>query len=179
MAALIILTVLCLSPVLVRPEMEKTCPQDNENLCKDMKKALECGAFTKCVENDWSTSKEGINLCALCKEVAVEISKVVGDQVVEDDVKAVLLKICSMIPSKPLAAQCNSYVEAFLPLIIQFLKNELQNPEALCAPLCLSMVPSNIIHELQPKQVIHLPPKAEDPVLLIVEFVFCRQVHNV
>ncbi|XP_078285325.1 prosaposin-like isoform X1 [Rhinoraja longicauda] len=167
MAALIILTVLCLSPVLVRPEMEKTCPQDNEKLCKDMKKALECGAFTKCVENNWSTSKEGIDLCALCKGVAREIGKVVGDKVVEDDVKAVLLKICSMIPSKPLADQCTSYVKAFLPLAIQFLKNELQNPDALCAALCVSMMRSNNTHELQPKQVINLPPKAEDAVLLV------------
>ncbi|XP_078285326.1 prosaposin-like isoform X2 [Rhinoraja longicauda] len=125
MAALIILTVLCLSPVLVRPEMEKTCPQDNEKLCKDMKKALECGAFTKCVENNWSTSKEGIDLCALCKGVAREIGKVVGDKVVE------------------------------------------QNPDALCAALCVSMMRSNNTHELQPKQVINLPPKAEDAVLLV------------
>lgn len=163
MAALIILAVLCLSPVLVRPQKKISCPQDIETVCKDLKTAMECGSLMKCMDTKWTESEGEFNACTMCKELAAAVDKVVENKSVQDDFKGVLLKICSMIPSKPLSDKCVTYVEAFLPLVIQFMKNELNNPAQLCAALCVT-VPTddedveetNAVRELEPSHNIYL-----------------------
>ncbi|XP_032869785.1 pulmonary surfactant-associated protein B [Amblyraja radiata] len=168
MAALIILAVLCLSPVLVRPETSLSCPHDSETKCKDLKTAIECGSLIKCLDTKWAESKGELNPCTMCKELAAAVDKVVENKSVQDDFNAVLLKICSLIPSKPLSDKCTTYVHAFLPLVIDFMKNELKDPATLCAALCVAMPTgdedveeSNAVRELEPSHNIYLRQQTE------------------
>ncbi|XP_067879394.1 prosaposin-like isoform X2 [Heterodontus francisci] len=162
MAVFVILVSLCLSPVLANFDpKDKACAEGPVYWCQDLKTATQCRAVQYCVQTIWSQPKAASDICEVCKKVIGQIADIVKDKSIQDAVKDALHKGCDLIPVKELSDQCNKYVDSYLPIIIQFLENELQ-PDVVCAALglCKSLQPilaqevlSNAIPEDEPSVV--------------------------
>ncbi|XP_042907412.1 uncharacterized protein [Parasteatoda tepidariorum] len=71
--------------------------------------------------------------CDLCKEAVTEVENLVKDEKTEEEIKAALEKMCSVLPSK-IAAKCQSFVDKYTALVITLLSQEL-DPTMVCAAL--------------------------------------------
>ena len=72
--------------------------------------------------------------CELCEFAISEINSSLSDNATEHQIIVAVEKVCSILP-KTIADQCDSFVEKYASLIVDFLKTE--SPEQICTMLDL------------------------------------------
>ncbi|XP_048472125.1 prosaposin [Rhincodon typus] len=55
----------------------------------------------------------------------------------QEELESYLEKACDLLPNPTLTSQCNELVDEYLPVILDILKGELENPEVVCSALHL------------------------------------------
>ncbi|XP_072347986.1 prosaposin isoform X4 [Scyliorhinus torazame] len=63
------------------------------------------------------------------------------DNATEEELRGYLQAACELLPSPSLTSECNELVDNYLPIILDILKGELENPEVMCSAmhLCQSL----------------------------------------
>uniref|UniRef100_UPI00398F032C prosaposin-like n=1 Tax=Pristiophorus japonicus TaxID=55135 RepID=UPI00398F032C len=164
MAALVILALLCVSPVLANSEpKDEACAEGEDYWCQNLRTAIECEAVQHCVQTTWSQPTAENDICDVCKKFIAQVADLVKDKSLQDAVKDALHKGCALIPIKEFADQCNDYVDSYLPLIIQFIENEL-DPSVVCVALglCKSQQPIQA-HEILSNAIPEDEPRVANP----------------
>uniref|UniRef100_A0A8C4Y5X7 Prosaposin n=1 Tax=Gopherus evgoodei TaxID=1825980 RepID=A0A8C4Y5X7_9SAUR len=75
--------------------------------------------------------------CDLCKEVVTVAGNLLKDNSTEGEIRSYIEKICEFLPDQGLVSECKETVDAYLPVVMDLIKEELDNPEILCSALCL------------------------------------------
>ncbi|XP_062926876.1 prosaposin isoform X2 [Mobula hypostoma] len=137
MAALLI-AVLCLGAAVAKPfSGQERCVEGPPFWCQDIKTASECGAVKHCQQNVWRQPTVKSAACDLCKDVMTVLGDLLRDNTTESEVRSYLAKACGMIPDATMKTRCNELVDDYLPIILDILNEELENPEVVCTALHL------------------------------------------
>nr|XP_003218519.1 PREDICTED: prosaposin isoform X1 [Anolis carolinensis] len=117
--------------------LQKDCTKGPEVWCRNVQTASHCNAIKHCRQTVWNKPTVKSIPCDLCKEIVAVAGKVLKDNATEDEIYAYLTKACEFLPDSGLVAQCKEMVEAYLPNILDMIKEELDNPEVVCSSLTL------------------------------------------
>jgi len=71
--------------------------------------------------------------CTVCKEVVAHIEKAMVDTKVEEEIEAIVGKLCVKFPA-PYSTLCQSLVKQYIPIIMQWLEEGLEHAD-VCAKL--------------------------------------------
>ncbi|XP_071605112.1 prosaposin isoform X2 [Heliangelus exortis] len=121
------------SPVL----WQKDCAKGPEVWCQSLRAASQCGAVKHCQQNVWNKPTVSSIPCDLCKELVTVVGKVLKDNGTEDEIRSYLEKTCEFLPDQGLVSECKEIVDSYLPVIMDMIKEELDNPEVVCSALAL------------------------------------------
>ncbi|XP_059802189.1 prosaposin isoform X2 [Hypanus sabinus] len=175
MAALLI-AVLCFGAAVAKPfSGQERCAEGPPFWCQDVKTASECGAVKHCQQNVWRQPTVKSAPCDLCKDVMSVLGDLLKDNTTESEVRSYLAKACGMIPDADMRTRCNELVDDYLPIILDILNEELENPEVICTALHLCQtlqatlngkdITSNEIPEVDMSKIVS-PFIANVPLLL-------------
>ncbi|XP_033004961.1 prosaposin-like isoform X1 [Lacerta agilis] len=121
------------SPLLLHRE----CAKGPEVWCQNLQTASHCNAVKHCRQTVWNKPTVKSIPCDLCKEVVTVAGKVLKDNATEEEINAYMTKACEFFPDQELVSQCKEMVDAYLPNILDMIKEELDNPEVVCSALTL------------------------------------------
>ncbi|XP_066475149.1 prosaposin [Tiliqua scincoides] len=121
------------SPLIV----EKDCAKGPVVWCRNLQTASHCKAVKHCRQTVWNKPTVKSIPCDLCKEVVTVAGKVLKDNATEEEIHAYVTKVCEFIPVQGLVAECKEMVDAYLPSILDMIKEELDKPEVVCSSLAL------------------------------------------
>merc|ERR1719158_2829042 len=86
--------------------------------------------------------------CVLCEYVITTIDSMLEDKKNEEQIKAALESVCSILP-KSIEAQCDNFVETYTDIIIDMLTKDV-TPEMVCSNLGLCKPKGNIgVHRVE------------------------------
>ncbi|XP_060710153.1 prosaposin [Hemiscyllium ocellatum] len=140
MATAVVLTVLiCVGGVTVANPLlgPERCAEGPTFWCQNVKTASDCGAVKHCQQTVWRQPTAKSVPCDLCTEVVSVMGNLLKDNATEEELKSYLEKACDLLPNPTLTSQCNELVDEYLPVILDILKGELENPEVVCSALHL------------------------------------------
>ncbi|XP_071987179.1 prosaposin [Engystomops pustulosus] len=118
------------------------CANGPKVWCVNIRTASQCGAVTHCQQNVWNKPVVKSVPCELCKEVVTIVDNFLKDNTTESEILAYLNKACEvMLPDPSLSAECKDLVSQYYPIIMDLIKQELDNPAVACCALhlCTSM----------------------------------------
>ncbi|XP_053160712.1 prosaposin [Hemicordylus capensis] len=121
------------SPLLV----EKDCAKGPEVWCQNLRTASHCRAVKHCRQTVWNKPTVKSIPCDLCKEIVIVAGKFFKDNGTEEEIHAYVTKACEFIPDQGMVAECKEMVDAYLPNILDMIKQELDKPEVICSSLTL------------------------------------------
>ncbi|XP_044276425.1 prosaposin isoform X2 [Varanus komodoensis] len=121
------------SPVL----LQKDCTKGPEVWCQNLQTASHCKAVKHCRQTVWNKPTVKSIPCDLCKEVVTVAGKFLKDNATEEEIYAYMTKACEFLQDQGLVAECKQMVDAYLPDILDMIKEELDNPEVVCSALTL------------------------------------------
>ncbi|XP_032868780.1 prosaposin [Amblyraja radiata] len=116
---------------------QQQCAKGPPFWCHDVKTASECGAVKHCQQNVWRQPTVKSVPCDLCKEVMSVVGNLLKDNTTEAEVRSYLNKACELLPDPTTKAECNELIDDYLPIILDILNEELENPEVVCSALHL------------------------------------------
>ncbi|XP_072851327.2 prosaposin isoform X1 [Pogona vitticeps] len=117
--------------------LQKDCTKGPEVWCQNLQTASNCKAVKHCRQTVWNKPTVKSIPCDLCKEVVAVAAKVLKDNATEEEIYAYMTKACEFLPDQDLVTQCKDMVDAYLPNILDMIKEELDNPEVVCSALTL------------------------------------------
>ncbi|XP_067876371.1 prosaposin [Heterodontus francisci] len=136
--AAVLIAVFCVSAAVASPLLgQEQCAEGPTFWCQDVKTASDCGAVKHCQQTVWRQPTVKTVPCDLCKEVVSVIGSLLKDNATEGEMRNYLDKACDLLPNPTLTAQCDELVDDYLPIILDVLKAELDNPEVVCSALRL------------------------------------------
>ncbi|XP_038639210.1 prosaposin [Scyliorhinus canicula] len=120
---------------------KERCAEGPSFWCHDVKTASECGAVRHCQQTVWRQPTVKNGPCDLCKEVVTVMGNLLKDNATEGELRSYLEAACELLPSPTLTSECDELVDNYLPIILDILKGELENPEVVCSAmhLCQSL----------------------------------------
>ncbi|XP_078284705.1 prosaposin [Rhinoraja longicauda] len=116
---------------------QQQCAEGPPFWCQDVKTASECGAVKHCQQNVWRQPTVKSVPCDLCKEVMSVVGNLLKDNATEAEMRSYLNKACELLPNPTMTKQCNELIDDYLPIILDILNEELENPEVVCSALHL------------------------------------------
>ncbi|XP_024053919.2 prosaposin isoform X1 [Terrapene carolina triunguis] len=116
---------------------EKDCVKGPEIWCQNLRTASQCGAVKHCQQTVWNKPSVKSIPCDLCKEVVTVAGNLLKDNSTEGEIRSYIEKICEFLPDQGLVSECKETVDAYLPVVMDLIKEEFDNPEVLCSALCL------------------------------------------
>uniref|UniRef100_UPI00398F87FB prosaposin-like n=1 Tax=Pristiophorus japonicus TaxID=55135 RepID=UPI00398F87FB len=116
---------------------QERCAEGPNFWCQDVKTASGCGAVKHCQQTVWRQPTVKSVPCDLCKEVLSVMGNLLKDNATEEEMRSYLTKACSLLPNPTMTTQCNELVDDYLPIILDILRAELENPEVVCSALHL------------------------------------------
>uniref|UniRef100_V9KI50 Proactivator polypeptide-like protein n=1 Tax=Callorhinchus milii TaxID=7868 RepID=V9KI50_CALMI len=151
MAALLI-AALWISAAIASPLLDLTpCAEGPTFWCQNIRRASECGAVQHCVQTAWKQPTVKGPVCDLCKDVVGVVGSLLKENATEKEMLDYLDKACKMLPSPDLTKECEALVDDYLPVILNILKGELENPEVVCSALGLC---KSLQKELHHKEIL-------------------------
>ncbi|XP_061491235.1 prosaposin-like isoform X2 [Rhineura floridana] len=117
--------------------LQRDCTKGPEVWCQNLQTASHCSAVKHCRQTVWNKPAVKSIPCDLCKEVVTVVGKVLKDNATEEEINAYITKVCEFLPDPDLVSQCKDIVDAYLPNILDIIKEELDNPEVVCSALTL------------------------------------------
>ncbi|XP_069741979.1 prosaposin [Narcine bancroftii] len=137
MAAALIVA-LCFGAAVAKPfSGQERCAEGPLFWCQNVKTASDCGAVKHCQQNVWRQPPVKSLSCDLCKDVMNVMRNLLKQNTSEEELRSYLAKACELLPNPTLTAQCNELVDDYLPIILNILKEELENPEVVCSAMGL------------------------------------------
>ncbi|XP_078055896.1 prosaposin [Mustelus asterias] len=138
MAAIWIWALCCLGAAVASPLLGKErCAEGPTFWCQDIRTASECGAVNHCRQTVWRQVTLEDAPCDLCKEVVSVMGNLLKDNATEVELRTYLEKACGLLPDQSLKSECDELVDDYLPIILNVLEGELDNPEVVCSALHL------------------------------------------
>uniref|UniRef100_A0A8C8RCY3 Prosaposin n=1 Tax=Pelusios castaneus TaxID=367368 RepID=A0A8C8RCY3_9SAUR len=116
---------------------ERDCVKGPEVWCQNLRTASQCGAVKHCQQTVWSKPSVKSIPCDLCKEVVTVAGNILKDNNTEGEIRSYMEKICEFLPDPGLVSECKEMVDAYLPVVMDLIKEELDNPQVVCSALCL------------------------------------------
>ncbi|XP_073209644.1 prosaposin isoform X4 [Lepidochelys kempii] len=116
---------------------EKNCVKGPEIWCQNLRTASQCGAVKHCQQTVWNKPSVKSIPCDLCKDVITVAGNLLKDNSTEGEIRSYVEKICEFLPDQGLVSECKETVDAYLPTVMDLIKEELDNPEVVCSALCL------------------------------------------
>uniref|UniRef100_A0A8D0BQF5 Prosaposin n=1 Tax=Salvator merianae TaxID=96440 RepID=A0A8D0BQF5_SALMN len=117
--------------------LQKDCSEGPAVWCHNLRTASNCKAVKHCRQTVWNKPTVKSIPCDLCKEVVTVADKLLKENTTEEEVHACLYKTCEFLPDQDFVAECKEMVDAYLPDILDMIKEELDNPEVVCSALTL------------------------------------------
>jgi len=91
-----------------------------------------CQKLGFCTNNSVIRNVNGIS-CTMCQTIVAQVEKIMVDTKVESEIIALIEKLCEKFPS-PYSTLCNSLVEQYVPVIMEWLEQGLEHIE-ICQKL--------------------------------------------
>ncbi|XP_074856360.1 prosaposin isoform X2 [Carettochelys insculpta] len=113
------------------------CVKGPEIWCQNLRTASQCGAVKHCQQTVWNKPTVKSIPCDLCKEVVTVVGNLLKDNSTEGEIRSYIEKVCEFLPDQGLVSECKETVDAYLPAVMDLIKEELDNPEVLCSALSL------------------------------------------
>ncbi|XP_028844397.1 prosaposin isoform X2 [Denticeps clupeoides] len=113
------------------------CARGPPYWCKNVRTASICGAVTHCQQNVWNKPQMKSVPCDLCKEVIAVVGQMLQDNNTEAEVLTYLEKTCQLIPDEAISQECKELVDQYYPVLIDFVKGELDDPSVVCGAIGL------------------------------------------
>ncbi|XP_043534566.1 prosaposin [Chiloscyllium plagiosum] len=137
--AVVVMVLICVGGVTVASPLlgPERCAEGPTFWCQNVKTASDCGAVKHCQQTVWRQPTVKSVPCDLCTEVVSVMGNLLKDNATEEELKSYLEKACDLLPNPTLTSQCNELVDEYLPVILDILKGELENPEVVCSALHL------------------------------------------
>ena len=109
-----------------------------------------CGKIGLCLEEKWmkkAMKKQAAPVaCTMCQTVVTLVQKLIESTTVESDIEAMVAKYCQSL-SQPLSTICESLVEQFIPIIIEWVE---QGIEAMNICVNLGLCEANLARKVRP-----------------------------
>ncbi|KAH0623533.1 hypothetical protein JD844_006381 [Phrynosoma platyrhinos] len=115
--------------------LQNDCTKGPEIWCRNLQAASHCKAIKHCRQTVWNKPTVKSIPCDLCKEIVTVAGKVLKDNATEEEIYAYMTKVCEFLPDQGLVSQCKDMVDAYLPNILDMIKEELDNPQVVCSAL--------------------------------------------
>ncbi|XP_043912546.1 prosaposin isoform X2 [Protopterus annectens] len=153
---LLLLSIFCISTALANPLLgDEQCAKGSAFWCQNLKTAVNCGALKHCQQTVWNKPTVKSIECDLCKQVITLVGNFIKENGTETELLSYLEKACSLMPDPSMASQCKQLVDEYYPVIMALVKEELENPEAVCRALqlCKSLQQELVNQELQTNKI--------------------------
>ncbi|KAM7145772.1 LOW QUALITY PROTEIN: prosaposin-like [Macrochelys suwanniensis] len=105
--------------------------------CQNLRTASQCGAVKHCQQTVWNKPSVKSIPCDLCKDVITVAGNLLKDNSTEGEIRSYIEKICEFLPDQGLVSECKESVDAYLPVVMDLIKEELDNPGVVCSALYL------------------------------------------
>ncbi|XP_075791066.1 prosaposin [Pelodiscus sinensis] len=126
-----------LAAAVASPLLWEDCVKGPEIWCQNLRTASQCGAVKHCQQTVWNKPSVKSIPCDLCKEVVTVAGNVLKDNSTEGEIRSYMEKVCEFLPDQGLVSECKDIVDAYLPVVMDLIKEELDNPEVVCSALSL------------------------------------------
>uniref|UniRef100_A0A7N5KAX8 Prosaposin n=1 Tax=Ailuropoda melanoleuca TaxID=9646 RepID=A0A7N5KAX8_AILME len=117
--------------------LKKDCAKGPEVWCQNLRTASDCKAVKHCEQTVWNKPTVNSIPCDLCKETLQVVGKILKTNETTEEINEYLNKICEFLRDSELVYQCKDIVNSYLPIILDLMKSELDNPEVVCSALTL------------------------------------------
>ncbi|CAM9207561.1 unnamed protein product, partial [Lampetra planeri] len=104
--------------------------------CKNAGTASRCRALEQCTRVYWAQPTAGDLPCDICKESVSALDELLKSNATEQEVAALLLRVCGAVSDEGLRTQCQEMVKTELPALLATLERAL-NPGVVCSSLGL------------------------------------------
>lgn len=104
-----------------------------------------------CIDNVWKymkLPKDDDDVCHICLDMVKEARDQLNSNETQEELKEVLEGSCNLIPIRPVAKECDTLVDEFIPELVEVLSSEM-NPQVVCqtAGLCNSPRVDKLLEE--------------------------------
>ncbi|XP_045684414.1 pulmonary surfactant-associated protein B [Phyllostomus hastatus] len=113
----------------------QACAQGPEFWCQSLEQALQCRALGHCLQEVWGHAGAD-DLCQECNDIINTLTKMTKEAIFQDTIRKFLENECDILPLKLLVPRCHHVLEAYFPLVIDYLQSQI-NPRAICEHLGL------------------------------------------
>ncbi|KYO42445.1 prosaposin isoform B [Alligator mississippiensis] len=119
---------------------QKDCAGGPESWCQDLQTAVECGAVEQCQQTVWKQQPVKSIKCNVCKILVSLTGRILQDNSTEEKLRVFLVKKCQYLPFQDWSVKCKKMVDNGVMILLQFGKQILANPQAVCGTFrfCLS-----------------------------------------
>ncbi|XP_048194929.1 prosaposin isoform X2 [Perognathus longimembris pacificus] len=113
----------------------RTCSGGSAVLCQDLKTAVDCGAVKHCQQMVWSKPTVKSLPCSICIQVITAADNMLKENTTEEDILGYLEKMCDWLRNPNFSSKCKETVDSYLPVILDMIKQEIDNPGTVCSAL--------------------------------------------
>ncbi|XP_042546064.1 prosaposin isoform X2 [Dipodomys spectabilis] len=112
-----------------------TCSGGSAVLCQNLKTAVDCGAVKHCQQMVWSKPTVNSLPCNICIQVITAADNMLKENTTEEEILGYLEKMCDWLPNPNFSSKCKETVDSYLPVILDMIKQEIDNPGTVCSAL--------------------------------------------